>query len=148
MKTGLNQYFNKWVNDIQWAYKTTPIYEKKIKYYKERLNSCKTQVFDTIGGTKTFDNKEEEQLIDILDKLEVYKKKLEENWKLIRQANDFFDEHLIGNEKFFYIKFVSENLSKAQIAREENYSRSYISKVFKKIERKYWEHVVCYNDLK
>lgn len=142
---GLNQYFNNWIDSIKWAYKTNPIYKENIDYYQERLNSCKTQVFDTIGGTKSFENKEEHRLIELLDTLDRYKKKYDENWKLIQQANTFFEKYLSSTERFFYVKFVSENLSKAQIARSENYSRSYVSKVFKRIERKYWEHIVCTN---
>lgn len=143
---GLNQYFNNWIDSIKLAYKTNPIYKEKIDYYQERLKSCKTQVFDTIGGTKSFENKEEHRLIELLDNIDKYRKKFDENMKLINQSNDFFFKYLSNIEKFFYVKFVTENLSKAQIARVENYSRSYVSKVFKQIERKYLEHVVCNND--
>lgn len=140
---GLNQYFNNWIDSIKWAYKTNPIYKEKIDYYQERLNSCKTQVFDTIGGVESFENKEENRLIELLDNLNRYKKKYEDNLLLIAQANDFINKYLTNREKQFCIKFVSKNLSKTQIAKVENYSRSYVSKVFKQIERKFWVNVVC-----
>lgn len=132
MKNGSNQYFNRWISEVKWAYKNIHIVRDKIKHLESQLCNCNSTVYDSIGSSSSVRNTEEDKVLSILSKIEENRIQVSNYIKII---NDYERKkaYLRTIETEVIEHLVETNLNKSDIATTLHISRSKLYKIINRL---------------
>ena len=97
-KTGLNDSFYKWVNDVKRAHRFIQEYPEKFKYFEMKLIGYKSVSFDQIMSTIS-NVKSDESIIYWLDKIDQLDKQRDKAKKLLDSYWNFSKSLTVGQRR-------------------------------------------------
>ena len=87
-KTGLNDSFYKWIDDVRRSKRKLPELQEKLEYYKVKLIGYHGISYDQIGSGSSNKNGDE-NLLYWIDKINQVEDELERNNEVLRKYEDF-----------------------------------------------------------
>jgi hypothetical protein len=90
-KTGLNEPFYQWLDEVRRAIRKEKELKEKLRYYEMKLTSCRGITYDRIGSASTSGN--ERDLYYWMDKVNETKNQIDK-FKVILQEYRLFIENL------------------------------------------------------
>jgi DNA-directed RNA polymerase specialized sigma subunit len=122
--TGSKTSFYKWIDDIKKAYRHRTELEEKLQFYESRLIGYNAVTYDSIGSSSTKNNVED-NLLDVIGKIDKVKARLEKTQKLIDEYNNFKSK--LNQQEALVLEYLVETtLAKSEIAYILHLSRSRI----------------------
>ena len=120
-KTGLNDSFYKWIDQIRRSKRKLPELQEKLEYYKVKLIGYHGVSYDRIGSG-TSNKNGDENLLYWIDKINQVDDELEINSEVIRKYEDF--KNTLKNELKIILASIVERSNVLVILKELGLKRS------------------------
>ena len=133
-KTGLNDSFYKWIDQVRRSKRKLPELQEKLEYYKIKLIGYHGISYDQIGSG-TSNKNGDENLLYWIDKINQVEDEIEYNKEIINEL-EVFKSYLNEEQKLFFTVFIDRK-SIASLLEELSLKRSHYYRTLSLIIRKY-----------
>lgn len=148
LKTGSRVSFQEWLAKLRWAREHQDNLIKKIDRYNSLLIKVKSSVYDNIGSSGDSRNKEEDRLLNILEKIEQYEEEVESNRQVFIVYESIKAEIETIEQSRLFTYLVETDYTKKRIAEELHTSRTTLYKSIKGLQEIYYIETQQNVDLK
>lgn len=134
MRSGLNQDFYKWVDDVRKAIRHETELEEKLHYYQARLTEYKAVTYDSIGSNSPRNNVED-NLLYVIGKIDATNKQIKEVKIKIKEYR-MFKSALTGNADLLLQYLIEGNLTQYTILFKLKISKNRFYQLISELSRK------------
>jgi len=135
LKTGLNETFYEWIDDIKKAIRHIGELKEELAFYEMKLTGYNAVAYDHVGSAATKNNSEVKLLL-VMERIDKIDFKIKKANKTIKEYEEF--KEVIGKKKGVLLEYLVEtSLSKGEIGKRLRISRSRVYGLVNSIIRVY-----------